>query len=118
MRRRILRLLSVAMLCTGLFSAAAAPAWSDITVDVLADQPVATTQTLKAEADGFQRLFITLSNQGQQPLTIEKISVRIPVAERLTDDLEIIYGGSCMGSDAAAASVCRNENGEEFQSDV
>ena len=35
--------------------------------------------------------------KGKQPLTIEKITVRIPVAERLTDDLEMLYGGSCMG---------------------
>ena len=64
---------------------------------MLADQPVATAQSLKEQADGFQRLSITLSNKGQQPLTIEKITVRIPVAGRLTDDLEMLYGGSCMG---------------------
>ena len=71
--------------------------WPGITVDVLADQPVATAQSLKEQADGFHRLAITLSNKGKQPLTIEKITVRIPVAERLTDDLEMLYGGSCMG---------------------
>jgi alpha-galactosidase len=72
-------------------------AWPGITVEVKADQPVATAQSLKPQADGFQRLTITLSNQGRKPLTIEKITVRIPVAERLTDDLEMLYGGSCMG---------------------
>jgi len=71
--------------------------WSGITVDVLADQPVTTTNSLKEQPDGFHRLAITLSNKGKQPLTIEKITVRIPVAERLTDNLEMLYGGSCMG---------------------
>ena len=42
-----------------------APAWPDIKVEVKADQPVTTTQSLKEQADGFQRLAITLSNQGQ-----------------------------------------------------
>ncbi len=71
--------------------------WPGITVDVLADQPVATAKTLKQHADGFHRLTITLSNKGKQPLTIQRITVRIPVAERLTEDLEMLYGGSCMG---------------------
>lgn len=71
--------------------------WPGITVDVLADRPVATAQSLTQQADGFDRLEITLSNQGQQPLTIENITVRIPLAERLTDDLEMLYGGSSMG---------------------
>lgn len=96
-KKSMLSLLSVTALCAGAFSVAAAPAWPDITVEVKADQPVATAQSLKEQADGFQRLAITLSNPGKQPLTIEKITVRIPVAERLTDDLEMLYGGSCMG---------------------
>ena len=78
-------------------SVAAATAWPGIKVEVKADQPVTTTQSLQEQKDGFQRLAITLSNQGQQPLKIEKITVRIPVAEKLTDDLEMVYGGSCMG---------------------
>ena len=73
-------------------SLAAATPWSDSTVDVKSDQPVATTQNLKKQKDGFQRLAITLSNQGKQPLKIEKITVHIPVAETLTDDLEMVYG--------------------------
>jgi len=97
MKQSMLSLLAVTVLCTGSFSVAAAPAWPDIKVEVKADQPVATAQGMKEQADGFQRLAITLSNQGQQPLTIEKITVHIPVAERLTDGLEILYGGSCMG---------------------
>ena len=97
MKAVMLSLLAVTVLCAGSFSLAAAPAWPDIKVEVKADQPVATAQSLKEQADGFHRLAITLSNQGQQPLTIEKITVHIPVAERLTDDLEMLYGGSCMG---------------------
>jgi alpha-galactosidase len=98
MKRRISNLLTGAALCGGSFSVAAAPAdWPGIRVEVLADRPIATTQSLKRQADGFQRLSITLSNTGAQPLTIEKVTVRIPVADRLTDDLEMLYGGSCMG---------------------
>ncbi len=92
----MLSLLGVAVLCVGMFSVAAAPAWRDIKVEVKADQPVATAQSLKSNANGFHRLAIKLSNNGQQPLTIEKITVHIPVAERLTDDLEVLYGASCM----------------------
>jgi alpha-galactosidase len=71
--------------------------WPDIMVDVKTSHPVTTKQSSKEQADGFQRLSITLSNHGPQPLTIEKITVRIPVPERLPDDLEMLYGGSCMG---------------------
>ena len=92
---------SHAIVATGLLLAqivgAADTSWPDIQVDVKASQPVATTQSLKEEANGFQRLAITLSNKGEQPLTIEKITVRIPLAEKLTKEQELIYGGSCMG---------------------
>ena len=91
--------LSVVLCCTGsVFAQTKAPApWAGITVEVKADQPVKSTQKLSEQKDGFQRLAITLSNQGQQPLKIEKITVRIPLPEELTDDLEMVYGGSCMG---------------------
>ena len=92
---------SHAIVATGLLLAqiagAADTSWPDIQVDVKASQPVATTQSLKEEANGFQRLAITLSNKGKEPLTIEKITVRIPLAEKLTKEQELIYGGSCMG---------------------
>ena len=92
---------SHAILFAGLLLAqiagAADTSWPDIQVDVKASQSVATTQSLKEEANGFQRLAITLSNKGEQPLTIERITVRIPLAEKLTKDQELIYGGSCMG---------------------
>jgi len=76
---------------------AAATAWPGITVEVKANQAVTTTHDLKELPDGFQQLAITLSNQGKVPLKIEKITVHIPLAETLTDDLEVVYGGSCMG---------------------
>ena len=92
---------SHAIVATGLLLAqiagAADTSWPDIQVDVKASQPVATTQSLKEEANGFQRLAITLSNKGKEPLTIERITVRIPLAEKLTKEQELIYGGSCMG---------------------
>jgi len=72
-------------------------AWTGITVEVNADRPVATSHSLKEQADGFHRLAITLSNRGRLPLTIENITVRIPAAGSLTDDLAVLYGGSCMG---------------------
>jgi alpha-galactosidase len=97
MTKFMLNLLAVTGLCTGTFSVTAATPWPDIKVEVLADQPVTATQSLKEQADGFHRLDITLSNKGIQPRKIEKITVRIPLAERLTDDLDMLYGGSCMG---------------------
>ena len=97
MKRSILSLLSVTVLCAGSVFAGEVPAWPGIKVEVRADQPVATAQNLREQADGFQRLEITLSNKGQQPLTIDKITVRIPLAERLATDLQMLYGGSCMG---------------------
>ena len=78
-------------------SVAAATAWPDITVEVKADQAVTTSHSLQELTDGFQRLAITLSNQGQLPLKIDKITVHIPLAEKVTDDLGVVYGGSCMG---------------------
>ena len=85
------------LLVAQLAGAAAASAWPGIKVEVKADQPVTATQILKEEVNGFHRLAITLSNEGKQLLTIEKVTVRIPLAEKLTDDQEMLYGGSCMG---------------------
>lgn len=89
---------------------AADSSWPDIQVEVKADQPVAVEQSLKEEADGFQRLAITLSNQGKEPLTIEKITVRIPLAEKITDDLEVIDGSSCMGRTASSMGAIPRRN--------
>ncbi len=91
--------LSVVLCCTGsVFTKTKAPApWAGITVEVQANRPVESTQKLNEQKNGFQRLAITLSNPGEQPLKIEKIRVHIPLAEKLADDLEVVYGGSCMG---------------------
>jgi len=91
--------LSLGLFCSGSALAQTAPAeaWAGITVDVQASQPVTTAQKLITQKDGFQRLAVTLANQGGQPLKIEKITVRIPLTEPLTDELEMVYGGSCMG---------------------
>ncbi len=97
MSKSILSFFPVLALCAGALSVPAGPAGADIQVEVTADQPVATAQSLKDQADGFQRLAITLANQGREPLTIERITVRIPAAERLTEEMEMLYGGSCMG---------------------
>lgn len=97
MKTSMLKWLMVIWLCAVALPVAGGAAGPDIQVEVKADQPVATAESLKAEADGFQRLAIRLSNPGRQPLTIEKITVCIPVGERLTDELEMLYGGSCMG---------------------
>jgi alpha-galactosidase len=97
MKKLVLGLLAVTLLCVGSLPIAAAPPWPDIKVEVKADQPVTTKQSLKKQADGFHRLAIAISNKGDKPLTIEKITVRIPVAAHLTNNLEMLYGGSCMG---------------------
>jgi len=97
MKQTKLSLISATLLYAGSLSFAAPLTWPDITVQVQADQPVETAQSLSDDPDGFQRLAITLSNKGSKPLAIKRINVRIPVTEKLTDDLEVLYGGSCMG---------------------
>jgi alpha-galactosidase len=91
--------LSLGQFCSGsvLAQTDVPSSWAGITVEVQANRPVESTQKLIEQKDGFQRLAITLANQGAQPLKIEKVTVRIPLAEKLTDDLEMVYGGSCMG---------------------
>ncbi|MFC1761092.1 glycoside hydrolase family 36 protein [Planctomycetota bacterium] len=71
--------------------------WNGITVDVKADHPVAFSQQLKKGKGGFQRLEIELSNKGSEPLTIENIEVRIPIDAPISDDMDMVYGSSCMG---------------------
>jgi alpha-galactosidase len=96
-KKSLLGFFAATLLCPAPFTFGAAPPWTGIKVEVKADLPVTTTQTLSRQADGFDRLAITLANSGQQPLKIEQVGVHIPVAERLTNDLEILYGGSSMG---------------------
>jgi alpha-galactosidase len=71
--------------------------WKEIKVDVKANGKVSTTNSLKEIENGFQQLSITLSNKGNKPVTIEKISVSIPIEAQLSDNLDMVYGGSCMG---------------------
>ena len=97
MKNFLLRLLVMTAIASRALAADSSGRWQEIKVDVLADRPVVTAHTLKQDADGFQRLAITLTNEGPQPLTLERITVHIPPVQLLTDDLEIVYGGSCMG---------------------
>lgn len=88
---------SALCLCTAMASDKSPAAWSGIKVEVKADHPVNSEQKLTDQADGFQRLSIQLSNKGTQPLTIQKINITIPLAESLSDKMQMVYGGSCMG---------------------
>ena len=71
--------------------------WREIKVDVKANGTVSTTNSLKEIGNGFQQLSITLSNKGNKPVTIERISVSIPIESQLSDNLDMVFGGSCMG---------------------
>ncbi len=97
MKTKLSVLLIAAVFATTFLSAQTEYSLKNIKVNVKSDLPVATTQKTTQQADGFQRLKISLTNKGKQTLTIEKISVSIPMNEKLTDNLEIQYGGSCMG---------------------
>ena len=80
------------------FAGARAPSeWNGITVDIKADRPVEVSQTLKKDKNGFQRLEINLSNQGTETLTIDRIEIRIPVIDPIADEMDLVYGSSCMG---------------------
>ncbi|NQX00435.1 hypothetical protein HQ447_07225, partial [bacterium] len=99
MNHLLTNLLSASVLCLlpAIAAAEAPPAWSGIKVEVKADHPVTSEQKLTEQADGFQRLSIQLSNKGIQPLTIEKINITIPLTESLSDQMQMVFGGSCMG---------------------
>jgi alpha-galactosidase len=70
--------------------------WTDITVDVKANYPVTATQKTEKQKDGFTRLKIVLANDGKQPLTIEQITIRIPIIENTSNETEALFGGSDM----------------------
>jgi len=89
-----LSLIIGASACTG---AKTQQEWSGITVSAKADHAVESSQKLTVEMGGFQRLAITLSNNGTDTLTIESIEVRIPLPETVADDMDVAYGSSCMG---------------------
>ena len=69
MKQSMLILLTVMALCAGSSSGAFASAWTDIKVEVKADRPVATAQSLQEQADGFQRLAIKHYNNGNSGYT-------------------------------------------------
>ena len=71
--------------------------WKDIKVDVKATGAVSTSYSLKKIENGFQQLSITLSNKGNKSITIERIAVSIPIDVQLSNNLDVVFGGSCMG---------------------
>lgn len=73
-----------------------ASSWTGINIDVKASHTVTTTQKVEEQSDGFYRLNVTLANEGPQPLTLEKITVRIPLGVKTSPDTEILFGGSDM----------------------
>lgn len=97
MKTKRLILLITMVFATTFLSAQNPYSLKNITVNVKSDLPISTTQKTTQQADGFQRLSISLTNKGKQTLTIEKISVTIPTKEKFTDKIEVLYGGSCMG---------------------
>ena len=99
MKKLLPHMFSVSLLCLTTFIAAAeSPAsWSGIKVNVKADQAVTTEYQLTDQADGFQRLDILLSNKGAHPLTIDMVNITIPLEESLSDQMQMVFGGSCMG---------------------
>ena len=94
MYKNVITLITAALLGIGATLAQAASAWQGITVNVKADQPVATTQQVSPQADGFTRLQVTLANEGTVPLTIDTITVRIPLPEKTTPETNILFGVS------------------------
>lgn len=69
----------------------------EIKVEVRANGGVSTSKNLKVIENGFQQLSISLTNNGNKPIKIEKITVSIPTEAQLSDNLDIVFGGSCMG---------------------
>lgn len=109
MKNKTIKILTIMGLFLGLIEAQ--EMGQGIKVEVKADQPVETAQNVIEQKDGFNRLEITLSNKGKVPLKIDKITVTIPFAEKLTNDLKMLYGGSCMGrTPAQIRSVADQSN--------
>lgn len=71
--------------------------WDGITVHIKSDKNVETSQKMTSEANGLQRLDITLTNQGSEIVFIDSIEIRIPLHEPVSNKMEIVYGSSCMG---------------------
>ena len=71
--------------------------WKEIKVDVKANGKVSTSNSLKEIQNGFQQLTISLTNNDNKPIKIEKITITIPIEVQLSDNLDVVFGGSCMG---------------------
>lgn len=71
--------------------------WSEVSVEVKASHPVTATHQWTEQDENFSRLKVTLANEGTEPLTIETITVRIPLAVKTTNETEILFGASDMG---------------------
>jgi alpha-galactosidase len=98
MNQKIVTMMTAAMLSIGAVFAETAPSsWQGVTINVKATKPVATTQQVTEQEDGFARLKVTLANEGTEHLTIEKVTVRIPLTEKTTNETELLFGGSDMG---------------------
>ena len=71
--------------------------WSGITVNVFAEKNIESSQKLIVEKNGFHRLDISLSNKGKQIVTVDSIVIRVPISEKILQDMKVAYGSSCMG---------------------
>ena len=71
--------------------------WKGIKVNVDANGTISTTNSFKKIENGFEQLTISLSNKGNKAITIQKITVSIPIETQLSDNLDVVFGGSCMG---------------------
>jgi alpha-galactosidase len=71
--------------------------WDAVEIDVDSTSPIEVQQRWVPRADDFTRLEIRLSNPGDAAVVIQEIDITIPFTESVRDDLEVIYGSSCMG---------------------
>ena len=69
----------------------------DVSIQVKSNGSV-TTQLERTELEGGLSAFqIDLKNAGKSDLVIDTIIIRLPIANKLSKDAEVIYGSSCMG---------------------
>lgn len=90
-------LFSLLFLKTLSFGAPGEVDWKDISVDVVADLPVAVEQRVRSGQDGFQHLEVFLSNKGSSTVTLDSVSISIPFRTDLAAETEVVHGSSCMG---------------------
>ena len=94
--------------------------WNKVTVKVAATQPVRAEHRVVPGQEGFSRLEIVLTNPGKSVLTVESVDVLIPLAEKLSPDVEVIHGSSCMGRRPllreSIGTLGRRSNGNRVES--